>query len=69
MSKSADSRPYFRVEKYQSTIHWAFGKAGGRSLEDRWRIVSIAGGDIVADCIPSADLAEAARKGMEESRK
>ena len=60
MSKT-DSRPYFKVERYE-----AFGVA---RPQVKFRIVSIAGGDIVADNIPSADLAEAMRKAAEEARK
>lgn len=67
MSKPTDSRPYFRLEKYQTRTSW---DANGAATEHyKFRIVSIAGGDTVADNIPSADLAEAARKGMEDARK
>lgn len=66
MSKPTDSRPYFRAERWDRQI---VNMYGATITLPRWQIVSIAGGDIVADDIPSADLAEAARKGMEDARK
>ena len=55
---NATARPYFKVEAY----HW---------IAERkvcWRIVSIAGGDTVADSIPSADLAQIMCEAANEAR-